>query len=69
MKHKTAMIANSWAAVWPDGTVLVDNRFLNEADTWKIALGWPTEQEIEEAKKRGMRVCKVTVVVPVEGKS
>ena len=69
MKHKTAMIVSSWAAVWPDGTILVDNRFLNESDTWKIALGWPDDKEIEEAKKRGMRVCKVTVVVPVEGKS
>ena len=33
-----------------------------EADAWRHALGWPSEQEIEAAKKRGARAFEVWIL-------
>ncbi len=32
-----------------------------EADTWRVALGWPDKEEIADAKRRGMRFARVSV--------
>lgn len=33
----------------------------DEADCWKVYLGWPAEAEIEDAKKRGLSAERVAV--------
>lgn len=33
----------------------------DEADVWKVWLGWPHPDDIEAAKRRGLRVLPVTV--------
>lgn len=33
----------------------------NEADAWRVALGWPHEEEIADAKARGWYVAEATV--------
>lgn len=33
----------------------------SEADAWMIGLGWPSDAEIEEAKRRGVRVAQVEI--------
>lgn len=52
-----------WAYIEPDGRILADTHFKDEADTWKIALGWPDDEEIEEAKRRGCRVELVGIAI------
>jgi hypothetical protein len=42
-----------WAVVMVDGSIVTGSDFRNEADAWRVALGWPDEEEIAEAKKRG----------------
>jgi len=47
----------TWIAIRPDGSVLADSSdFRTEADAWRIILGWPTQYEIDDARKRGFRV-------------
>jgi hypothetical protein len=53
----------SWAIVKPDGEILLDSEFKNEADAWQIVLGWPGDGEIEEAKKNGYRAVLATVII------
>lgn len=53
---------SSWAFVKPDGHILVDSSFTDEAHAWQVGLGWPSEEEIADAKKRGFRVIQVTVI-------
>lgn len=50
-----------WAMFRPDGTFLADSDFKNEMDAWKVGLGWPSESEIEDAKKQGYRVVLCTL--------
>lgn len=48
------IIARGWALRRADGSVVAD--FLpgvTEADIWKIALGWPPPDEIEDQKRKG----------------
>lgn len=51
----------AWAVIWPDGRVLVDSTFRDEAHAWTVALGWPDAEEIAEAKKKGVKVKKIFV--------
>ncbi len=34
----------------------------NESEAWQIALGWPSKEEIEDAKARGIRAMPVGIV-------
>lgn len=52
----------AWGVIRPDGTVLVDSHFKNEATAWQVALGWSDDEEIEEAKAKGYRAELFTVV-------
>jgi hypothetical protein len=51
----------TWAVIWPDGRVLADSTFKDEADAWKVALGWPDAAEIAHAKASGVRAVRVIV--------
>jgi len=33
----------------------------SEEDVWRVFLGWPSAEEIEHAKRRGLEVLKLTV--------
>jgi hypothetical protein len=52
-----------WAIVWPDGRVLADSTFKDEAHAWMIALGWPDNQEIELAKSQGYKAVQITIQI------
>lgn len=41
--------------------ILADSMFKNPKQAWSVGLGWPSDQEIEIAKKRGCRVVKVLI--------
>lgn len=56
-------ITQAWAIIKPNGDILLDSSFANEAHAWQIALGWPSDQEIDEAKKNGYRAVFAAVVV------
>ena len=51
-----------WAFVSGDGSMTADSGFTSPDAAWKIGLGWPDEEDIQEAKKRGCRVCRVRVM-------
>ena len=61
---KPRNILQTWAFIKPDGHILLDSQFETEADAWQIGLGWPGQQEIEDAKARGYRVIRVSVIAP-----
>lgn len=50
------VIKGAWAMIFPNGAILADSAFKNTADAWKVGLGWPSEEEIERAKKSGHQV-------------
>jgi hypothetical protein len=50
-----------WAYFDEAGRVLADSTFADEAEAWRVALGWPTGGEVMEAKARGCRVVRVMV--------
>jgi hypothetical protein len=52
-----------WGVVSPSGEINVDSHFKSESDAWRIALGWPDEEDIERAKKEGWIAKKVLVIV------
>ena len=35
--------------------------YANEADCWKVYLGWPDDAEIADAKERGLKVLPLTI--------
>ena len=51
----------AWAFVDEHGNMIAESGFRGAADVWRVLLGWPDEQEIETAKKRGCRVVRVTI--------
>jgi hypothetical protein len=55
-----------WAFITPDGAVLADSDFKDEAAAWQAGLGWPDDKEIAIAKGRGYRVLQVEIVVNEE---
>lgn len=55
--------AEVWAFINEKGGVNADSSFRDEHHVWTICLGWPDAEEIEEAKKRGCRVCRVRIKV------
>ena len=60
--EKGRLARQAWGVIRPDGSVLVDSHFKNEANAWQVALGWPDDEEIEEAKAKGYRAEFMTVV-------
>lgn len=62
-KWKDRKITRAWAIIKPNGDILLDSTFEYEADAWRVALGWPDDQEIEEAKKNGFRAVFASVIV------
>ena len=52
-----------WAMLFANGRVLADSDFKSAADVWRVALGWPSNEEIEAAKKRGDMVTQLIVRV------
>ena len=60
--EKGRLARQSWCVIRPDGSVLVDSHFKNEANAWQVALGWPDDEEIEEAKTKGYRAAVVTII-------
>jgi hypothetical protein len=51
-----------WAIIWPDGKILADSDFKDEAHAWHIALGWPDDKEIAIAKRKGFKARKVRII-------
>ena len=49
----SAIYRDMWAVVFPDGRIVTGSDLTTEADAWRIALGWPGSEEIEDAKQRG----------------
>lgn len=56
-----------WAVCWPDGRMLADSTFTDEAHAWQVALGWPSAEEIAYAQAQGVVACRVTVKPVSEG--
>jgi hypothetical protein len=50
----------AWAFVGQTVVCAADD-WNSPEEVWKDSLGWPDEQEIETAKKRGCRVVRVTI--------
>lgn len=48
-----------WVVVRPQGLYYIGLN-INEADAWKIALGWPDESEIAEKKRAGWYAAPAT---------
>ena len=42
-----------WAVLFSDGRIVTGSDMETEDDAWRIALGWPGPEEIEDAKLRG----------------
>ncbi len=49
----SAIYRDMWAVVFPHGHIVTGSDLTTEADAWRIALGWPGREEIEDAMKRG----------------
>ena len=50
---RPAIYRDMWAVVFPDGHIVTGSDLTTEADAWRIALGWPGPEEIDDAMKRG----------------
>lgn len=55
---------NNYPVFVADGEICGD---ASERDAWNIALGWPTAEEIEEAKAAGDRAFRAKIVEIKEG--
>lgn len=51
----------TWAVIFPDGRMVVDQRFHTPKDAWEIALGWPSDAEIAEAELFGAFAVEVRI--------
>ena len=52
---------SAWGWIRPDGSFVVDSQMEDEGHCWQLALGWPAQEEIDNAKRTGWTVCKFTV--------
>jgi hypothetical protein len=50
-----------WAYIDEAGRILADSTFTDESEAWRVALGWPADAEVVEAKARGCRVVRVRI--------
>ncbi len=55
------MTWRGYAFINEQGHVLADTQFESPEEAWRIGLGWPDKQEIQEAKRRGARVTSVMI--------
>jgi hypothetical protein len=46
----------TYAFCQPDGHVLADTKFESESEAWIVGLGWPSAEEILDARRRGYSV-------------
>ena len=51
-----------WAMIAPNGEIIAGSDFRDEEHTWQIGLGWPSAEEIAEAKKKGYVVKQLTLI-------
>lgn len=58
----TMILCECFAYISADGLVLTDSDFDTPEVAWQVGLGWPAQDEIEAAKKRGAKVVKVRIV-------
>jgi len=49
----SAVYRDMWAVVFPGGHIVTGSDLQTEADAWRVALGWPGPDEIEDTKRRG----------------
>jgi hypothetical protein len=49
----SAIYRDMWAVVFPGGHIVTGSDLQTEADAWRVALGWPGPDEIEDTKRRG----------------
>ena len=52
-----------WAFIDERGEILADSRFGSADTAWRVGLGWPCQEEIDDALRRGCRVEQVEIVI------
>ena len=66
MKSVHTLNRAAWGWIRPDGSFVVDSQMEDEDHCWQIGLGWPdARREIEEAKRKGWKVCRF-LVAPIQ---
>jgi len=50
-----------YAFLSENGEIIADSGFNTAGSAWRVGLGWPDQNEIEDAKKRGAEVFQVTI--------
>lgn len=50
------------AVIMTDGRIIAESEFKDENHAWTVALGWPSTNEIEHAKKQGARCVLASLV-------
>lgn len=55
--------AEMWAIIFPFGRIITGSACITEAEAWRIALGWPCQEEedIARFKSRGAYATKATL--------
>jgi len=53
-----------WAFIGEGGEILADSTWLNSDDAYRVGLGWPSREEIKEAKDNGARAVLCTLTIP-----
>ena len=51
------------AYIGKDGDIHIDTDLITERQVWNMFLGWPTPEEIEQAKLHGAKVAEVEIIV------
>lgn len=46
-----------------NGVMHIDTSFVTEEEVWRIFLGWPSKEEIEQAKRLGAKVVEVEITI------
>jgi hypothetical protein len=59
--QKEKVHVEMWAVVFPDGRIITGSDMHDADHAWTVALGWPAQEEIVEAKKKGAFAVKATL--------
>ena len=54
------------AFISPDNQICIDTTLADENSVWRVFLGWPDQEEINDAKLRGYRVVKAEIIIKEE---
>lgn len=54
-------VCDCYAYITHKGLVLADSDFDTPERAWQVGLGWPDGTEIENAKRKGCRVVRVSI--------